>query len=373
MFEIITFIVILSFLVIIHELGHFFAARWAKIKIDEFGLGYPPKALKLFEYKGTPFTLNWIPFGGFVKMEGEDGPVEQKKSPGSGPFPFNTRSAFQRLVVILAGVTANFVFGIIAFSIVYTVLGIPTLIDQARIKTVVAESPAAEASLPTNVNIIAFRHQEEVTSTTTNQQVIDFVKAHPGETTTLITTGPCDGQACAESAQEFEVYLRTSEETPAGQGSLGISFESQVFMKFPWYEQLARGVLVGLEQAVFLGLIIIQSLASIIMDLVKLGSVPAELAGPVGIVHQAQQEGIFSQGSMMILNFAGLLSINLAIMNLLPIPALDGGRALFIALEKIVGRKKIEKIEGYANYGGFIILIGLIIMITARDLWRLFV
>jgi regulator of sigma E protease len=398
----ILFILILSFLVLIHELGHFFAAKWAKIKIDEFGLGYPPKALTLFTYKGTPFTINWIPFGGFVRMLGEDALPDElaegenkvtdkpaskssnkskkKKltvTPQPDEGPFYTKSAIQRLVVILAGVVVNFVFGIIAFAIVYSFLGIPTFINQARIEQVAPNSPAALANVPSDVNIIAVRvegenQQQETLQVSTNEQVKDIIDAQRGKTVTLVTTGKCQQFACQESMQEFPLYIRTEAETPPGEGAIGVAFAQQVFVHYPWYEQVVRGVLVGVEQAVVFGGFILIALGNLVRELFQFGNLPADVAGPVGIVHQAQTQGLFNQGALMVLNFTGLLSVNLAIMNLLPIPALDGGRAMFIILEKIVGRKRVQQVEGYANYGGFIVLIILIVAITARDIWRIF-
>jgi regulator of sigma E protease len=374
----ILFILILSFLVLIHELGHYLAARWAKIKIHEFGLGYPPKAITLFKHNGTPFTLNWIPFGGFVRMEGEDGvpdetvtePTQTTKKEKEAPF--YTRSSFERLVVILAGVAVNFVFGIIAFTIVYAVQGIPTLINEARIGAVAENSPAAEAGIPVNVNVIAIKDGVDTIPVSTNEEVIEAVSVRAGKEITLVTTGTCSGTTCQESATEFTTYVRTAEEIPEGEGAIGIAFTDQVFLFYPWYEQLFRGIVVGVQQAVLFGVFILLSLFDLVKNMVQFGQVPGDVAGPVGIVHQAQTQGLFQQGWIMILNFTGLLSVNLAIMNLLPIPALDGGRALFILLEKVIGKHRVQKVEGYANYGGFMLLIGLIVLITARDIWRLF-
>ena len=127
MLSVFIFILILSFLVIIHELGHFLIARKHGVKVNEFGLGYPPKALTLFTAFGTPFTLNWIPFGGFVRLEGEDGPelgTEQKETHKSEREFFRV-AVWQKLSIVLAGPIVNFIFGIIAFSIVFSVTGIP--------------------------------------------------------------------------------------------------------------------------------------------------------------------------------------------------------------------------------------------------------
>lgn len=407
LFEIAIFILILSFLVIIHELGHFFAARWAKIKVEEFGLGYPPRAVSLFTWAGTVFSLNWIPFGGFVKMVGEDGPEfdspeeikselskssAKKKSAGksaradakkvtsrqlnSEEGPFYTKSAFKRMVVILAGVAVNFAFGILAFSIFYSIRGIPEIIDSARIGGFSPESPAAAAGVPSGVEIISIiNSEEEQFSIRTNADVITATKDQGGKVITLVTTGPCtDQHGCQELGQMFEVYVRSQSEirNPDNEGALGIAFQSYVMIQYPWYQMPFRGTVVGIEQTIMLILVTLNELQKMVVDVSSGGPLPKDIAGPVGIIHQANQFQIFQQGPLMILNFAGIISASLAIMNLLPIPALDGGRALFIMIEPLVGKARVRKYEGYANYAGFMLLIFLIVSITARDIWRIF-
>ena len=361
--SIIIFILILSFLVIIHELGHFFAARFMKMKVEEFGLGYPPRALKLFKWKETLFSLNWIPFGGFVSIKGE----------AFATGPFHQFSTNKRLVVILAGAIVNFLFGVLAFSLVFSISGIPTRLEQPRIGEISADSPAQEVNLPAGVNILGLRINDQLVATDTLEAVIEEISNHQGETVQLVTTGNCQQLECEEPAQEFEVYLRTVAETPAGQGSLGIIFQSVVYLDYPWYEMPFRGAWYGLVQAFWLGEVILEGLGDLLTNMVTLGQVPEEIAGPVGIVHQASTEGIFAEGFLALLSFAGMLSINLAIMNILPIPALDGGRAIFILIEKVTGRKRIARIEQYANYAGYILLLGLIISVTIRDVIRIFI
>jgi regulator of sigma E protease len=132
-----------------------------------------------------------------------------------------------------------------------------------------------------------------------------------------------------------------------------------------------RGAALGTVQALGLGWLILQALQDLVADMFTRGAVPQDIAGPIGIVDQANSSEIFTQGPLALLSFAGMLSINLAVMNVLPIPALDGGRALFIVLEKLIGKKAIQKVEAVANYGGFIFLIGLIVIISARDVFRI--
>lgn len=361
--SIIIFILILSVLVIIHELGHFFAARFMGMRVEEFGLGYPPRALKLFKWKETLFSLNWIPFGGFVAIKGEE------ETSGA----FHRFSTNKRLVVILAGAIVNFLFGVLAFSLVFSISGIPTRLEQPRIGEIAPDSPAEKVNLPTEVNILGLRVNDELIKTDNLNRVIEEISSHQGETVKLVTTGHCRQLECEEILHEFEVYLRKPEEIPAGQGSLGIVFQSVVYLDYPWYEMPFRGAWYGLVQAFWLGGVIVEGLGDLLKDMVTLGQVPEEIAGPVGIVHQATNEGIFAEGYLALLSFSGMLSVNLAIMNILPIPALDGGRAIFILIEKITGRKKIERIEQYANYAGYTLLLGLIILVTIRDVVRIFI
>ena len=361
--SIVIFILILSFLVIIHELGHFFAARLMKMKIEEFGIGYPPRALKLFKWKETLFSLNWVPFGGFVAIKGEE----------DENGAFHKFSTNKRLFVILAGATVNFLFGVLAFSLVFSISGIPTRLNQPRIGQISPDSPAAAANLPTDVNILALKANDELFEINALEGVIEEISNHQGETVKLVTTGHCEQLECEDLAQEFEVYLRKAEEIPAGQGSLGIIFQSVVYLDYPWYEMPFRGAWYGLVQAFWLGGIILDGLGDLLRNMVLLGQIPEEISGPVGIVHQATSEGIFAEGFLALLSFSGMLSVNLAIMNILPIPALDGGRAIFILVEKITGRMRIKKIEQYANYVGYILLLGLIISVTIRDVIRIFI
>lgn len=373
-FQIIIFILVLSFLVIIHELGHLLAAKWAKIKVEEFGVGYPPRALTLFKWGKVVFSLNWIPFGGFVKMIGEDGPESEgnKKDDKDeeGLASFYKKSRFQRLVVILAGVVVNFIFGIIAFSIIFGIKGIPIQIEGARIGLVAPNSPAAIAEMEENTQIKSLSFEEETVEVSSIKDVIIFIDAHKGNEVIVTNTLACDDEVCPTETKKFIVKLRTDDETPADQGSLGVGFSDFIYKFYPWYEMPARSIWFGIQQAVFMVLMIIGALVGMISQIAG-GSIPQDVAGPIGIVDQAASSGIFTEGLLSILNFAAMISINLAVMNLLPIPALDGGRALFIILEKFFGKKMINRIEGYANYGGMIVLLGLIVLITGADIFRI--
>lgn len=359
-------ILILSFLVIIHELGHLLAAFWSGIKVEEFGLGYPPMAKTLFTWKKIPFTLNWIPFGGFVRMSGEEANAEDTLHQKTGQFYHATIT--QRLFVVLAGAGVNFIFGILAFTIIFSFMGIPRQIPEARIGFIAPDSPAATSHIPTNVTITAIEANGERVVVHSPDEVVKFVAEHRGQDIIVYTTGTCEKLNCQSGEQQFATHIRTQDETPTGQGSLGIGFQDTYFEFYPWWQMPFKGAWYGLQQALYLGLEILKALQMLVKNIVTQGTVPSELAGPVGIVHQAQSAGLLQQGLLAVISFAGMLSINLAIMNVLPIPPLDGGKALFTVLESVLSRKHLHQLEYWVNYVGYIFLVGLIVVVTVRDI-----
>ena len=385
MFEAIVFIVILSVLVLIHELGHYLVAKKNHIKVEEFGIGYPPRALQLFKHQGTIFSINWIPFGGFVRLLGEDGPSEQstelsKQQADRGTGQDEDRAFYQqsikaRLSTVLAGVFSNFVLAILVFALIFSITGIPRdLQGQPRIATLADQSPAAQANLLVDSNILAFRSDTDQQWVAVNsvEEVQDYVAQHLGETVSIKTSGLCQASSCPTDSFDSRVYLRTDDERPVDEGALGVVFAQQVYQKYPWYLAPLRGIIYGVRQSISLSIMILQSLTGLVSDLWQGRSVADQVAGPVGIVRQAQVYGFFDGGILDILNFAAVLSINLGVINLLPLPALDGGRAVFIVLEKIWDKRKINRWANWANYVGFFILIGLMIVVSANDVLQLF-
>jgi regulator of sigma E protease len=364
------FILILSVIVIIHEAGHFIFAKKNKINVREFGLGYPPRVLKLFNWKGTLFSLNLIPFGGFVQMDGENGPED---SSSNSHDSFYDKSIKARLAVVLAGVAFNFIFGILAFAFVFYKLGIPTQLNgQARIQEVVANSPAAKANLIGNSNILAFKANDQWVEMSDISKVQEFASVHLGETIMIRTSLPCNQEICPKEFQESSIYLRTKEETPQGEGSMGITFTDVIFKNYPWYLMPFMTIFHAFKQSIALSLLIIQSLGQLVADLFAGRGIQQEVAGPIGIIDQANTYGFFDGGFLSIINFAALLSINLGIMNLLPIPALDGGRAVLVVLEKFFKRKKIDKVASYLNYFGYISLLALMVIVSFNDIKNIF-
>ena len=373
-------------MVIIHELGHFVTALWMRVKIEEFGIGYPPKAFTLFKWRNIPFTLNWLPFGGFVRMEGEDegnedqetraekqetsiedGELKKRLIDNSGIGPFYTKSKRARLLVLLAGVFMNFVFGIVAFSIIFTKTGIPTPIENAKIGFVAENSPAMEAGIQAGdviTGVVADNGDSR--DIQNSQQLVEFVDSHTGQYLILNISRESEDLA-------IQTYARTKEERGEEEGAMGVGFDSIEFKYYAWWQMPFRAVVVGIEQSIGLSIMILQAFGDIFVQLLTRAKFPEGVAGPVGIVHQASKIGLFSEGWLAVLNFAGMLSINLAILNILPIPALDGGRVFFVLLETIVGKKRRASWEGRVNQYGFLFLIGLILLITLKDVWGVFV
>lgn len=363
------FILILSFLVIIHELGHFLVARWAKITVEEFGLGYPPRAKTLAKDKrGTIYSLNWLPFGGFVRMLGEDSSEVRsteyvvRSDNKNREFSFSEVPAWKRMLVILAGASVNFVFGVVAFGLIYSRHGIPTPLNGVRIEAVAPESPAAKSGITIGSLVTQIQYEQDSVDTTSSQSLIQFVQQHRGQQLTLET----------QTGQSYLMYVRTPQETPEGQGSLGVTLSDTEMKFYPWWQMPFRGMWVGMRAAVEFGGLILQALGKMLSELVMLGKVPADVAGPVGIVYSAEKEGFLKEGFWAQLNFAAILSINLAIMNVLPFPALDGGRAVFIVWEMVTRRRVKPKIEAWLNTAGFMLLISLIVLISFRDVGRVF-
>lgn len=367
---IVLFILVLSFLVIIHEFGHWVVAQMTGTKTEEFGLGYPPKAITLFRWRETDFTLNWIPFGGFVRMKGEDIPLAEQDQ---HPDAFYSKNWWQRLAIIGAGPAVNLAFGILGFIILFSVIGVPVYLDSARISAILPNSPAAESNVPSNVDLVAIEVDQDRISISNTQQAIDTISEYAGKTITLITTGSCQGTSCQELAQEFDVYVRTPQELAQTnqQGAVGVAFAEFAPTFYPWWQQPIMASWAGIQESFRLSVAILAALGEMVGRLVNQGQVADDLMGPVGIVTQANQQGWLSQGWLAVLNFAAVLSINLAIFNLLPIPALDGGRILFILIEKIIGKQLVAKIEPHAHYVGFVLLMGVILLVTARDIWRI--
>jgi regulator of sigma E protease len=341
----------LSILIIVHELGHFYSARWLKVRVDEFGIGFPPRLISHI-YKDIRYSLNLLPFGGFVRIYGENGEGENEQN------SFSSRPAYQRLLILGAGVGMNLVSAWVLFSIGAAV-GTPEMVDgtsegvPVSITGVAPSSPAESAGLRLGDKIIEMSSDEISLRVESERDVSDFVAAHRGEQIRITVR---------RNKEMVSLSATPRVNAPEGEGSLGIIMGRIVLTRVPWYQAPIAGArdTYYAVSAVFIGL------GTIIRDLIFSQSVPAEVAGPVGIYFFGRD--VQRLGLAYILGFFAMLSANLAVLNALPIPALDGGRMFFILLEKIKGRRINVMVEHYAHAAGFILLIVLILLVTYQDI-----
>lgn len=344
------FLVVLSILIISHELGHFIMAKKAGIWVEEFGIGIPPRIYgkKIGE---TIYSINLLPFGGFVRLHGEN-TEEQITKPKKA---FLNKSKKVRVLVIIAGVIMNFIVGIVSFAVVYSFLGIPIDTENVKVVEVVEGAPASLAGIDKE-DIIRKVGDIEITST---NQFAEITAANKGGEIVVTYEKP-NGTYVSD-------VLVPRLEYPENQGPLGVAITtSDVYFPQLWKRPFV-GIYYGFREAVFWGLAVIGGFIQIIYDLFK-GQAPKDIAGPVGIfaiTSQAAQYGTFA-----LINFVGVLSVNLAIFNIIPFPALDGGRLFFLAIEGLIGKRILPKVEAAVHAVGLIILIFVLIAITAHDIQR---
>ncbi|MDR0462723.1 MAG: site-2 protease family protein [Pseudomonadales bacterium] len=397
---IIIFLIVLSILVIIHELAHFLVAIWNKVWVKEFGIGFPPRIKKLFKWGNTDFFINAIPIGGYVSLAGETDTDDKSESEEEVVFQaetkgkksksekvskkesepkvpksmlFYNKSIWQRAAIIGAGPISNIVFGALMFAVVFCIVGIPFAMEGAFIGYVQEGSPAMESGMQPNTQVLSVDTGEELVEIFSSQQLISLIGANRGQEIIVNTSDTCVGSEC-DGFNSFPVRVRTVEETPAGQGAVGIAFMDYNFQFFPWYQQIPLGIARGFQQSFEMAVLILDSLGQMISGIFAPAYDAPELdvVGPVGMVNQINQHGIFDAGFLAIVQFAAILSVNLGIMNLLPFPALDGGKLIMIFVGAVVGRKKVAKVEAYLDMIGFALLILLMIAITTRDIWQIF-
>ena len=351
-FAILAVIPVLGFLVFIHEMGHFLAARWMGVRVLEFGFGYPPRLVKLFERNGVEYTLNWIPFGGFVRMAGEDGDDEDPQAlPNVAPW--------RRIVVMVAGPFMNLVAAVAIFAIVF-MGGVPD-VDSVPIKitAVAPESPADQAGIQPGDVILTIDGQK-VTGLANVKAAID---ANAGKEIAITLQR-------GDEVVSVTLRPRLPEEIPEGQGATGVRIEPTVSpsdIEIVHYGPV-RALILGVQQTWETSVLIVAGLAELIRGLIS-PSAPMPAGGVGGPVAIGRMTAEFAkEGLPTLLNWTALLSVMLAIFNLLPIPALDGGRIMF-ALTEMISRRRIppEK-EALVHIAGFVLLVGLMVIVTVMDI-----
>lgn len=362
------FAIVLGLLVFIHEMGHFLTARRNGIKADEFGFGFPPRIVgavkdretgrykivwgnQNIESEETVYSFNWIPLGGFVRIKGED--MHHSHDEDS----FASKGAWVRIKVLGAGVVMNFLLAWFLFAVVLT-LGFPQQINpqeralypktDVQILQVVKGSPAESMGLQPGDLLLSIDGK-----TVTNLEMVSAsIGAKKGQLVTL---------KVERGGRENELTGTPRVMFPEGEGALGISFSETAMVSYPWYESIVRGLIHTYEFT----LEILKVFGNMLWNFITGQKVAVDIAGPVGIIYMTKQ--MSELGLVYILQFAAILSINLAIINALPIPALDGGRILFVLIEKLKGSPVSQKTEGYFHQVGFLLLLLLMVFVTLHD------
>lgn len=372
---IIVFLLVLSILVLFHEFGHFYSARKLGIKVDEFGLGFPPRIFGFYKNNSGKWKIKWgrgkvkdcsdvvysfnaIPIGGFVKIKGEDGENRQDKD------SFSAQKVWKRLIVVSAGVLMNIFLAWILISIGF-IIGFPQAVDEEYLKSsrikvsdekvqiieILPESPAEKAGLQP-LDIVLSVDSKEIKS---GDDVQNFLNTSQEVRVNIERAG---------KIQEVTILPEFNEELK--RNVIGISIADTATIKYPWYLALWEGLK---ATGIFLWTII-YTFYVVLRDLIIGQPVGVEVAGPVGIANLTGQ--MARMGFTYLIQFTALLSLNLAIINFFPFPALDGGRFIFLLIEKIKGKPVKQEIEAIIHNSGFALLMLLFVWITLKDIIGLF-
>ena len=364
---IIAFIVIFSVLILIHEWGHFTAARQAGVKVEEFGIGIPPRAKKLFkDKKGTLYSLNWIPFGGFVRLFGEDSsdPKVLKDSKS-----FASKTLWQRTRIILAGVFMNFVLAWVLITIGFSIGMKPFLVTEDDF------NKAMEAGL-LETNPVVYVHEVESGSSAEEAGILSgdiLLSLNQKELHSVedLTEGLGSGISYPLTLEREDESLTVTIH-PNEEGKIGVVISQQELIEdiHPLQYPIYKAPYYALHEVVRLSALTVDMLGNVVVSLVAKFAIPEGVAGPVGIARMTHT--FVQQGIMALIQFTALISISLGVINVMPFPALDGGRFLFILFEVITRKKPSPKWESIIHTIGFVLLMALIVVITWNDIVQFF-
>ena len=345
-------------LAIIHEFGHFIIAKKFGVPVEEFGIGYPPRILGK-KMGQTLYSLNLLPFGAFVKIYGEKEGLEDSNS-------FQRKPIEQRALITLGGVLSFWIVGIILLSIIFT-LGAPIAIsdtveaEDARIQvvSVASGSPAEAAGIKMGDTIKEFSTLNSQFSITKIKQIQELTEEYSGEKINL---------TIERGRESFKVDIIPRVEAPEGEGAMGVALVRTITKAYPFY----LAPLKGIKACIDLTSQIVHSLSRIFGNLFQGKGLPpgVELVGPVGVGSLMNQA--IQTGPIYYLQFVAIIAIHLAVFNLLPIPALDGGKLLFLGIEKIKGSPINIKTEEKVNGLFFILLIIMIFFVSIKDIIKIF-
>jgi regulator of sigma E protease len=373
---IITFIIILAVLVFVHEIGHFFVARIFGVRCDEFGFGYPPRIFGIYknhnskwkfvwrnkdvtDAKSTVYSLNWIPLGGFVKIKGiEDFPGEKGSNNQGAGNSFAEQKAWKRACILSAGVVMNVVLAGVIISL-GLMIGMPQVVDNAsplaevkdkkvQVFEVLPNTPAQTAGLQVG-DVITNIDGTEVRDVAFLQ---DYTDRHANQTVRYTI------MRLDEKMDKYAVPVMMND---VGRSGIGVSISTVGTVKYPWYQAIWQGFKITFITFWAIVVAIFGVLKGLFM-----GHGAESISGPVGIAKMTGQ--MARMGFVYVLQFTAILSLNLAILNFLPIPALDGGRILFLIIEKIKRSPVKKQTEALIHNIGFMVLMLLIVLVTFKDI-----
>jgi regulator of sigma E protease len=362
---ILIFFAVLFVLILVHEWGHFIVAKRNGIRVDEFGIGFPPK---LFGIKRgeTEYTLNLLPIGGFVKIYGENAEDASKDASGGGDISrsFVAKSKLVQAAVLVAGVTMNILFAWLLFVIVFAV-GVPTAIEESEagpearliISQVLPNGPAAEAGVPAGAEVLSLSSGDESEEILYPSSFSNFTETH----SEIALTYRIADEIRTVSIEPQVNIIELNPEQPA----VGVALALVETVKTPLHLAIYKGLVTTLSglKNITIGL------GSLLYDSVKGQADFSQIAGPVGIVGLVGEAADF--GFTSLLMFTAFISLNLAVINMLPFPALDGGRLVFVAIETITRRPINPVWVARLNIIGFALLILLMVAVTYNDIIRI--
>ncbi len=366
---IILFIIVLAILIFAHELGHFLMAKWGKIRVDEFGLGLPPRVFGV-KYGETIYSLNWLPFGGFVKIFGEDPTEENTNGPDKDRSLVN-RPKWIQAIVLVAGVSFNMVLAWMLISI-NLMIGMPVATDgvpkgmaidneMLAIVNVLKDSPAEKGGLKTGDQLVALSANSEKVTDLSAETVREFIKKFPNQKVKVEYLRKTNGFSSSTVAT-----VTPKANSSSSDAMIGIAMQKIGLVSVSWWQAPYYGIIFTYHLIVNTFLSFKDFFGSIFTD--GRGALTA-VAGPIGIY--ALMSDATRLGLVYLLNFMAIISINLAILNLLPFPALDGGRLLFVVIEAVIRRPIKPSVANALNLVGFVLLILLMLVIAISDILKL--
>lgn len=362
------FLIILSILVLIHEFGHFIAAKKSGVKVEEFALGFPPR---IFSKKigETRYSMNALPIGGYVRLFGEDEPTKEHQNRS-----FFAQPLHKKLIIALAGAFMNLLLGVVAFALLYAHIGLPTgVVNYPVIAAVAPGSPAQQSNMRPLDRILKVGDKE----VKTEEEVRMAAQQYAGqEIEVILERSPITllaNMAVEQKADERVTVWITPQANPGpNEGALGIAISMLPITSttyYPWYQMIPKVFVQGTQDSIAFVMTIATSLGDAVKNLVVHQVVPEDISGPVGIFQVV--DVVSRTGFLPLLSLVGAISINLAVINALPFPGLDGARGLFVVIQAISRKKIAPHIEKNIHLGGLAILLLLVLLLSARDISRL--